>query len=288
MSKALCDVPTSDIRIVNPRTRSKQRFDAVLSSIAKVGLKKPITVVRRLGNEEGPRYDLVCGQGRLEAFLKLGQKTIPANVIDASGEDQFVMSLVENIARRPPSNKELFREVLNLKTRGYDTREIAVKIGRDASEVSAIAHLIDLDEADLVAAVEGNRIPLSIALTISRAEGPEIQRALSDAYESGELRGKRFKHAKSLIANRSSKGIETKDSNQEPGLTGRALVREYQRRIREQEDFVKRASRIREKLLLLKTAMKTLFGDEHFLTLLRAEELQEIPHQLACDGALIE
>lgn len=77
-------------------------------------------------------------------------------------------------------------------------------------------------------------------------------------------------------------------SEDKPGLTGRALVREYQRRLREQEEFVKRASRIREKLLLLKSAMKTLLQDEHFLTLLRAEELQAIPDVLSGDGAQIK
>lgn len=102
MNKVLCDIPISEIRVINPRTRSKKRFEAVLNSIAKVGLKKPITVAQRPSSEDGPRYDLICGQGRLEAFLMLGQATIPANVIDVPREDQFVMSLVENIARRPP------------------------------------------------------------------------------------------------------------------------------------------------------------------------------------------
>lgn len=288
MNKLICDVQISEIRIVNPRTRSKQRFEAVLSSIAKVGLKKPITVAQRPLSEQGPRYDLVCGQGRLEAFLMLGQTSIPANVIEASREDQFVMSLVENVARRSPSNKELFREVLNLKNRGYEAKEIAAKLGRDYKDISSILHLVDHNEAALVEAVEANRIPLSVALSISRAQGTEIQRALSDAYESGELRGKRLKHAQRLIAKRNSQAGSAKGSNDKPGLTGRALVREYQRRIGEQEELVKRASNVRERLLLLQSAMRTLLCDEHFLTLLRAEQLQEIPQELACEGALIE
>ena len=288
MNKALLDIPISEIRVINPRTRSKKRFEAVLNSIAKVGLKKPITVAQRPSSEEGPRYDLICGQGRLEAFLMLGQTTIPANVIDVPKEDQFVMSLIENIARRPPSNKELFREVLRLKTRGYETSGIAIKLGREVSEISSILHLVDCNEAALVEAVEANRIPVSIALLISHADGDEIQRALCQAYESGELRGKRLKEAKRLISIRRSKWIAASNLKDEPSLTGRALVREYQRRLREQQEFVKRASRIQEKLLLLKSAMKTLLLDKHFLTLLRAEELQDIPHEFACDGGQSE
>jgi ParB family transcriptional regulator, chromosome partitioning protein len=54
--------------------------------------------------EDGMQYNLVCGQGRIEAFPALNQLTIPANVIDASREDPYLMNLVENIARRPPTH----------------------------------------------------------------------------------------------------------------------------------------------------------------------------------------
>jgi ParB family chromosome partitioning protein len=286
--KDLCDILISEIRVVNPRTRNKMHFDEVVNSIAAVGLKKPITVAKRLVSEDGTQYDLICGQGRIEAFLALGQTTIPANVVEASREDQFVMSLVENIARRPPSSKDLLREVICLRDRGYDISEIASKLGREVSYISAIGRLIDRNETALVEAVEANRIPLSIALLISSAEGEEIQRALSQAYESGELRGSRLRDAKRIIATHGFKCASSSKPGSRPSLNGRSLVKEYQRRTREQQALVKRATRTREKLLLLKSAMKTLFADEHFLTLLRAERLQEIPEELVCDGVLLK
>lgn len=288
MRKALCDIPISEIRVVNPRTRNKMHFEEVVNSIASVGLKKPITVAKRLASEDGTRYNLICGQGRIEAFLALGQTTIPANVIDVSREDQFVMSLVENIARRAPSNKDLLREVMCLRNRGYETPEIASKLGREVGYVAAIARLIDRNEAALVEAVEANRIPLSIALLIGTAGGAEIQQALSQAYESGDLRGSRLKDAKRIIAARGGNCVSSNKSNQQTSFSGRALVKEYQRRTSEQQALVKRATRTRERLLLLKSAMKTLFADEHFLTLLRAEGLQQIPDELACDGVLLK
>jgi ParB family chromosome partitioning protein len=55
-------IPVSQIRVLNPRSRNKLKFQEVKANIAKVGLKKPITVVRRKGDANG--YDLVCGQGR--------------------------------------------------------------------------------------------------------------------------------------------------------------------------------------------------------------------------------
>lgn len=285
--KALFDIPISEIRVVNPRTRDKKRFEAVVKSISTVGLKKPITVAQRPTSEDGTQYDLICGQGRIEAFVALGQRTIPANVVEASREDQFVMSLVENIARHPPSNKNLFREVVCLKNRGYSTKEIALKLGRDISYISAINRLIERNESALVEAVEANRIPLSIALLIATANEPDIQRALSQAYESGELRGARLLEAKRVIATHGLKGLQSGKAPRGSALSGRELVREYERRTREQQILVKRASRTREKLLLLKSAMKTLLTDESFVTLLRAEELQEVPNELICDGALL-
>src|ERR1700738_4119300 len=94
-------VPVDAITVLNPRDRNRRVFHELITSFAHLGLKKPITVSRR-GTEPG--YDLVCGQGRLEAFIALGQSEIPAIVIDVAEEDCFVMSLVENLARRqhPP------------------------------------------------------------------------------------------------------------------------------------------------------------------------------------------
>src|SRR5579871_3846855 len=170
--KELHDLPITQIRIVNPRTRSKKRFQLILSSIEAVGLKKPITVTKRQPADDGTRYDLVCGQGRLEAFLALGQTTIPANVISATREDQFLMSLVENIARRPPTNKGLFREVKNLVDRGYSAQDIAAKLGSETDYIDAVIQLIRNDGASLVDAVEGNRLPVSVAVLISSASDP--------------------------------------------------------------------------------------------------------------------
>lgn len=86
-------IPVDLITILNPRARNKRIFQELVDSIAHLGLKKPITVSKRPGRT---RYDLVCGQGRLEAFIALGQTEIPAIVVEASEEDGYIMSLVEN------------------------------------------------------------------------------------------------------------------------------------------------------------------------------------------------
>jgi ParB-like chromosome segregation protein Spo0J len=78
------------IRILNPRNQKK--FQEIVESIHGQGLKKPITVSRRREDHGCTDYDLVCGQGRMEAFMALGAKEIPAIVVDVSKEDRLVMS----------------------------------------------------------------------------------------------------------------------------------------------------------------------------------------------------
>lgn len=151
-------IPIDQINVINPRSRNKVVFQSIVSNISNVGLKKPITVAPRSQPINGRSYDLVCGQGRLEAYSALGATDIPAIVVEATREDCFLMSLVENIARRQHSPVELLREISNLKTRGYNTTEIAKKIDLAKSYVSGISHLLDHGEDRLLAAVEKGRI----------------------------------------------------------------------------------------------------------------------------------
>ena len=65
-------IPIERITVINPRVRNKKIFKEIVENIAEIGLKRPITVTRR-DDADGPRYALVCGQGRLEAYQALGQ-----------------------------------------------------------------------------------------------------------------------------------------------------------------------------------------------------------------------
>ena len=87
-------IPISRITVLNPRARNKRQHREIVNNIETIGLKRPVTVSRR-DSPGGPRYDLVCGEGRLEAFQMLGQTEIPAVVIEASENECLVMSLVE-------------------------------------------------------------------------------------------------------------------------------------------------------------------------------------------------
>lgn len=93
------DIRISDIHILNPRSRSKRVHTELVENIRLSGLKRPITV-SRTQSTSGHAYQLVCGQGRIEALALPGKTTVPAVVIDATEEDCLAMSLVENVASR--------------------------------------------------------------------------------------------------------------------------------------------------------------------------------------------
>jgi len=218
----------------------------------------------------------------MEACRVLGESVIPAVVTDTPREEQLVMSLVENFARRGPSNRDLLREVRTLRDRSYIPDEIARKLGLDRSYINGIFHLLDHGEDGLAQAVEAGRLPLSVAIKIASGNDHEVQHALAEAYEKGDLRGPKLAIAKRIISRRIAKLRNAgKVAHTRRKLTGEALVREYKDRVREQRQLIKKANLTKERLLLLVSAIRRLMLDEHFITLLRAENLVEMPEQLA-------
>ncbi|NIY95136.1 ParB N-terminal domain-containing protein [Salipiger sp. HF18] len=278
-------VPTDRIRVLNPRVRNPRTFADMVENIAKIGLKRPITVTRRTDTDP-QEYDLVCGQGRLEAFIQLKQKAIPAIVIDADESDCLVMSLVENCARRQHRPIDLMREIGTLRERGYSERQIGDKIGVSPDYVGMIAGLLERGEERLVTAVETGLLPLNLAIDISKTDAEGAQRALMDAYTQKKLRGKKLAAARRLIEQREARGKKMhpkaygRDSRNRRPLTSDALVRAYQKEADRQKLLIKKAELTQGRLLFICQAFRTLLEDDHFVTLLRAEGLETMPSYL--------
>ncbi|UFS67421.1 ParB/RepB/Spo0J family partition protein [Paracoccus denitrificans] len=118
-------IPVDRIVVGNPRERNRVAFKELVDSIAKVGLKRPITVS---GGANGEAYQLVCGQGRLEAFIALGQTAIPAVIRDYTVEERLVHSVIENVARRHHRPKELLQDIGAMRQRGYTSRFVTTML----------------------------------------------------------------------------------------------------------------------------------------------------------------
>ncbi|MHA6687699.1 plasmid partitioning protein RepB C-terminal domain-containing protein [Mesorhizobium sp. A556] len=276
-------IPIADVKVINPRARNKKIFQELVTSIAHLGLKKPITVSR---NSEGNGYDLVCGQGRLEAFIELGQSEIPAIIIEASVEDCYVMSLVENLARRQHSPLEMVREMGSLRERGYSISEIAAKTDFSDEYVYAICYLLDHGEERLLTGVEKGIIPPSIAMEIARAKEADVQKALADAYEQKTLPGNQILAIRKIVDQRNLTGktlhaIGRAPQSARKQVTAAALIRAYHKETERQKLLVRKATLAQSRLLFVVNALKRLLADDHFVTLLRAEAMNTIPAPLA-------
>ena len=287
-------VPIARIEVLNSRDRNMKVFEEIVESIQLIGLKKPITVAERPGDDGQPKYMLVCGEGRLNAFRILGETHIPALVVDVSDEDAFIMSLAENIARRGYRPLEILADIELLRNRGYTADVIIQKTGLSPKYVRDIVFLLEQGEERLIEGVQRGSIPLTTALEIARASANDPQNVngegggsnlgdlLQEAYENGQLKGRQIIEAKRLIEKRQELGPSSPNAAQiKPPTSSYSLVRTYQKEVERQRKMVLKAEHAYQRLLLVVQGLKKLFADENFVTLLRAEGLDTLPKYLA-------
>lgn len=277
-------IPVKQIHVLNPRDRSKKKFSQIVNNIARLGLKKPVTIAYAGGKGDETRYNLVCGQGRLEAYIALEQPEIPAIAVEGTKEELLLMSLAENLARRQHSTVELVRQISLMKKRGHSHSDIARKTDLDVTYVKGILQLLDRGEERLLQAVEAGQLPVSIAVTIATTDDKGIQRALQEAYERHDLKGKALLRARRLIESRRTRGKRRHGAHlkgTESPVTTEKLLKTYQDETTKQKLIVQKAKICETRLLFAVSALKQLFRDEHFVTLLRAEHLDTLPEFLA-------
>ncbi len=293
VAKRVKIIPIDQIRLLNPRVRNQRNFQEIVQSIANVGLKRPITVSPRKSDADSAGYDLVCGQGRIEAFVQLGQTEIPAIIIDAEESDCLVMSLVENCARRQHRAIDLLQDISTLRGRGYKDHEIAAKIGVSVDYIRMIGTLLENGEERLVSAVEAGILPLNMAIEIARSSDEDVQRALTQAYTEKKLRGKKLVAVRRIIEQRRRRGkhmhgsrFGRRDGSKRP-LTSESILRVYRQEADRQKLLVKKAEVTQSRLLFIVEAIRELRDDENFANLLRAESLDSMPaflEQRIADG----
>lgn len=275
-------IPVDEINVVNDRLRGKEKFKEIVSSIKKLGLKKPITVTPAKGRHGGGQYDLVCGQGRLQAFRILGETMIPARIQELSNEDVLLMSLVENMARRNAHSAELLGEIKGLKDRGYTVAQISDKTNLTAKYVTGVLRLLSHGEHALLRDVEKRRVPLYLAIEIATSDDKAIQKALHEAYEQKLLRGRKLLKVREFIEKRRAKRNGQKPSDDDGHtVTARKMLKAYRDEAARQQTVVKQAQACQHQLLYVTSALKRLVVDENFINLLRAESLDSMPQYLA-------
>ncbi|KKX62379.1 ParB/RepB/Spo0J family partition protein [Pseudomonas putida] len=273
-------IPLDDIRVLNPRARNKQVFARLVENISALGLKRPITVAPTTSGTEP--FEIVCGQGRFEAFQALGEKTIPCIVVSATEADRYLIGLVENLARRKHSNRELLTSIQILSDRGYTCQQIADKTCLDSGYIHGILVLLRQGEERLIAAVEKGWLSIKLAMEIARSKDVDLQKAMMEAYESGVLKGEQLMRVRRLIDKRKTFG--KRYGQQAPRTerpTPQKLLHAYQLEVRRQKVMIKKSDINEQRLLIIVTTMRKLLADDYFRTLLRNAEMPDMPKPLA-------
>ncbi len=277
-------IPVDQIRVVNPRARDRAKYERIVENIATIGLKKPITVSCAAPGGDGVEmFDLVCGQGRLEAYIALGQKEIPALVRGYSKQEGLVASLIENIARRRVRSLDQVKMIQWMKEQGHDYAEIASKTGLCEEYVRDILNMLSKSEERLLEAVLHGKIPVTIATRIAGASDEASQRLLMEAYERKEMNQKTLASFRRIVDQRRHFGrsYSPRRNHGSHRSSADSLIIAYKHETQRQRMLVKKAKLCEARLLSASAAFKVLLDDEHYVTLLRAEKMETMPKFLA-------
>lgn len=241
----------------------------IVHSIARVGLKRPITVSDRNGSGQ---YELVCGQGRIEAFARLKATEIPAIVTDVATEDCILLGLVENIARRQHSPVESVSDIARL-AESYETNEIATKLGVPEQYVKAIRYLLRNGEHNLIRAVLRRAVTPTMAFEIARAKTPQLQAALLKLYKDEKRSVAEIAKIRKLFEQ------QAHGTRKQAGkhVTPAGLVRAYRLETDRQNVVRQRADLVQMRLIFVANALKSLLDERMFVSLLREEGLDKVP-----------
>jgi ParB family chromosome partitioning protein len=277
-------IPVQSIRVVNPRVREKRRFDRIVENIQKVGLKRPITLTPAANPKPGePAFDLVCGQGRLEAFVALGQTHIPALVRGYDRQHTLLASLVENIARRRVRAIDQIQAIRWMHENGQTNDEIGRKTGLGEAYIGDLVGLLKQGEERLLDAALHERIPISIAVKIAESSDNETQQILMQAYEQKEITQKTLGAFRDIVQHRKTFGraLSTDRGKSRHRNSVDDFVASYRAQAGRQRLLIKKARACEARLLSITAAFRVLIADEDFVTLLRAEKIGTLPRFLA-------
>lgn len=114
-------------------------------SLKASGLLQPITVRRRPGKDG---FELIAGERRLRAALKLGWKEIPAIIREIDDKTLLTLALVENLQRtdlNPIEEGEGYHRLSH--DFGLTQQQIAETVGKDRTTIANMLRVLQLPES---------------------------------------------------------------------------------------------------------------------------------------------
>src|SRR5260221_3620094 len=159
-----------------PRTDfHEEHLDELVGSIREHGIIQPLIVRAR-----GDTLELIAGERRWRAALKIGLATAPIIVREASDRDVLELALIENLQREDLNPIEEARAFARL-AREFSLRQedIAQKVGKSRAAIANSMRLLDLD-VEVQSWLTHDRISVGHANVLLSLKFHEEQRGLAD------------------------------------------------------------------------------------------------------------
>ncbi|TCP70251.1 nucleoid occlusion protein [Baia soyae] len=143
ITEQMKDISVAEISVspYQPRTIFEdERLDELCLTIQQHGIIQPIVVRRK---QKG--YEIIAGERRWRAVLRLGLPTIPAIIKDMSDHQAASASLIENLQRENLTVIEEARAYQNLiEIQSLTQEELAQKLGKGQSTIANKIRLLQL------------------------------------------------------------------------------------------------------------------------------------------------
>jgi ParB family chromosome partitioning protein len=126
------------------REFNSEELGELQESLSSSGLLQPITVRRRPGKDG---FELIAGERRLRAAIKLGWKEIPAIIKDIDDKTVLTLALVENLQRtdlNPIEEGEGYHRLSH--EFGLTQQQIAETVGKDRTTIANMLRVLQLPE----------------------------------------------------------------------------------------------------------------------------------------------
>ncbi|MCF8380910.1 MAG: ParB/RepB/Spo0J family partition protein [Bacteroidales bacterium] len=167
-----------------PRTIfDEQALDELADSIKEIGIIQPVTV--RL-MEDG-NFQLITGERRFRASVKIGLKTIPAYIRSADDVNMLEMALIENVQREDLDAIEEAIGYQRLIEECKLTQEtLSERVGKKRSTISNYLRLLKLP-AEIQLGIRERKISMGHAKTLVTLEDPISQLSVYNKIIKSEL-----------------------------------------------------------------------------------------------------
>jgi ParB family chromosome partitioning protein len=153
------------------REFDEEALQELADSIEEIGIVQPITL-RAMDNG---RYQIIAGERRWRASMRVGLKTIPAYIRTADDENVMEMALIENIQRQDLNSVEIALAYQHLIDQyGLTQEKLSERVGKKRATVANYLRLLKLP-APVQVALQNREIDTGHARALLALEDPKEQ-----------------------------------------------------------------------------------------------------------------